>query len=393
MKPYAGKAEDESSPRWPILLFYAGTFLFWAGLYVYVPTLAPYTEFLGGSLSLIGLVVGAYGLTQALFRIPVGVWSDRKGRRKPVMLVGLLLVSLSGLGLALSPNVWCLILSRGMAGLAASSWVVMSVFFASYFPDRQATRAMGLISFCTGVSQMVSIYSGGWIAEAYGWIPPFYVGAGLGAVGACFMAALPERSSQRPRTASLGQILTVGRAPLLLVLSAIAALRQYATFATMYGFIPLYAVRLEASKEQLGLLTLVGVVSRTIATLLSGSFVAERVGYGRTVGVGLLLSAASIGGIPLIHTFTKLCLAQALNGIGAGLAWPVMMGLVIRTVPPEDRATAMGFFQAIYAIGMFGGPAMAGIVGDWLGLAGVFLSTGLVCGIAGLLAFLKIPAE
>ena len=39
----------------------------------------------------------------------------------------------------------------------------------------------------------------------------------------------------------------------------------------------------------------------------------------------------------------------------------------------------MGIYQAVYALGMFGGPALGGMLGDWIGLSGVFLSTGLIC--------------
>ncbi len=66
------------------------TFLFWTSLYVYVPILAPYGRHLGGSMTVIGLIISSYGLMQLLFRIPLGVWSDRIGRRKPFLAAGLL---------------------------------------------------------------------------------------------------------------------------------------------------------------------------------------------------------------------------------------------------------------------------------------------------------------
>lgn len=53
-----------------IYLFCAVTALFWFAMYTYVPILAPYVEHLGGSLSMAGLVVGAYGVTQMVIRIP-----------------------------------------------------------------------------------------------------------------------------------------------------------------------------------------------------------------------------------------------------------------------------------------------------------------------------------
>ena len=65
--------------------------------------------------------------------------------------------------------------------------------------------------------------------------------------------------------------------------------------------------------------------------------------------------------------------------LGRGLTQPMLMTLAVQSIPPEERGTAMGIYQAVYALGMFGGPALGGMLGDWIGLSGVFLSTGLIC--------------
>ena len=95
------------------------TFFFWASLYVYVPILAVYAQSLGASLSMVGLVVGAYGISQLLLRIPLGIQSDRHGRRLPYVAVALLVAAAGALGLALAPDPWTLFLARGLTGVAA----------------------------------------------------------------------------------------------------------------------------------------------------------------------------------------------------------------------------------------------------------------------------------
>ena len=56
-------------------LFVLITVIYWFSLYVYMPILTPYVEGLGASLSMVGLVVGSYGFTQMLIRIPLGIYS------------------------------------------------------------------------------------------------------------------------------------------------------------------------------------------------------------------------------------------------------------------------------------------------------------------------------
>ena len=68
-----------------------------------------------------------------------------------------------------------------------------------------------------------------------------------------------------------------------------------------------------------------------------------------------------------------------------GTVYPVLMGLSIRYVDDSERTTAMGLHQAIYAIGMFGGPAASGVIANALGIRPMFLLTAVVCLGLGLL--------
>src|SRR5450756_652018 len=107
--------------------------LYWSSMYVYVPTLSVYAENLGASLSLVGMIVAAYGFPQLIVRIPLGIWSDRIGLRKPFILAGVATSALAGLGLALSADPAWLVVWRGMSGVGGSAFVVFTVLFSSYF--------------------------------------------------------------------------------------------------------------------------------------------------------------------------------------------------------------------------------------------------------------------
>ncbi len=196
---------------------------------------------------MVGLVVSSYGLTQLLFRFPIGIWSDNTGRRKPYVLSGFVLAFLSCIGLALSPNAHWLLVFRGLSGVAASMWVVKTVLYSSYFRDVQSTRAMSLITFCSGSAQMISTYIGGRLAESYGWLSPFYVGAGLSAMGGLIMLPISEDPIVFKNYFSLKRLLSVASRRRLLLVSSITALSQFSVFITTYCFLPLYAVDIGAT--------------------------------------------------------------------------------------------------------------------------------------------------
>ena len=101
-------------------LLAATTFLFWASLYVYVPILPVYAASLGASMGMVGLVVGAYGISQLLLRIPLGIQSDRHGRRVPYIALSLIAAGAGALWLALAPGPWSLFFARGLTGVGAA---------------------------------------------------------------------------------------------------------------------------------------------------------------------------------------------------------------------------------------------------------------------------------
>lgn len=84
-------------------------------------------------------------------------------------------------------------------------------------------------------------------------------------------------------------------------------------------------------------------------------------------------------------------MARPVHGINTGLVSPVLMGSALLAVPEGKRGAAMGFFQAIYAIGMVAGPAVSGVFADRMGLVGTFYITGLFALATMLAAALLLP--
>jgi MFS family permease len=377
-------------------LFPVGTIFFWLSLYVYVPTLSPYAEHLSKSFTIVGLVVGSYGFTQLIFRFPIGVWSDKIGRRKPFVISGFILSFASCIGLALSPNAWFLLIFRALSGVSASMWVVFTVFYSGYFKDTQTARSMSQITFCVGFAQMVGTYSGGKIADVYGWIAPFYVGAGLAVLGLLIMLPVAEKVNERAFAFSLRKLVEIASRKRLLTVSIIIAFSQFAMFVTTFGFLPIYVTSVDyigASKSDLGVLMFLVLLCQTISMYLAGTMVVPRIGYKATAGIAYIVIACASIITPYLHSLKSLFFIQSVGALGRGLAYPIMMGLAIQGLPQEEKATAMGFFQAVYAIGMFLGPALGGRIGDIFGLRSVFICAGIVYFIAASLSIIMLPKK
>ena len=365
----------------PVVLFCVGTFLFWASLYVYVPVLSVYARSMGASLTLVGLVVGMYGATQLVTRIPIGFFSDVVGRRKPFILAGLLAAGLGCLGLAWSPSAWFLVASRGVLGLGAAMWVAFSVFFAGYFALNRTAQAMSVITFVNGAAQALAGLVGGYLSQQFGTVSTFYVGAALAAMG--LAAMLPVRETVQPRRAEMSakRLVAIAGTPTLIVAGGVSMVNTYANFTTTLSFTPIYARGLGATDSELGLLATVAVVAFTLASLF-GAGVADRIGDRGVIVLGMLLAGAGAAAIPLTHDFVALAGTQVMAGLGRGICNPTLMSLSIRSLPAHERASGMGVYQAVYSIGMFFGPPLGGAVADALGLPSVFLLTAGFCALA-----------
>ena len=195
----------ENARRTHIYAFYAATTLFWL-LCTPMFQLAPYVEHIGGSLSMAGLVVGSYGFTQMLVRIPIGFASDRLGRRKPFVILGLCLAAASSLGLGIATGPTAALIFRGTAGLAAGTWVAFSVLFASYLPPDQTARSMGLLMFFTTMGQTLATTIGGVLVDLLGWKAPFFVGAAAGFLSLLLTGAVAESPAASARSIDLADL-------------------------------------------------------------------------------------------------------------------------------------------------------------------------------------------
>ena len=207
------------------IIFLIVTALYWLSLYVYVPILAPYAEHQGGALDLVGLVIASYGVAQLLLRLPLGLVSDRFGRRRPFLALGFLASALAGVGFAYAPSPWYLVGARFVAGISACAWVAFTVLFASYYPRGQTTRAMGYITFCNTLSVMAATAVGGRIADLYGWTAPFWVSVAISLVGLVAVAFVYEPKAERPKLQPFfGRLRSVVGYRELVLASTVAAL-------------------------------------------------------------------------------------------------------------------------------------------------------------------------
>ncbi|OLO26876.1 MFS transporter [Alkalihalophilus pseudofirmus] len=361
------------------VIFVLITVMYWFTIYSYVPILTAYLDFLGATYMFIGIVVGSYGLLQMVIRLPLGIYSDVIKRRRPFIILGIAIGSMSCFGFILTDQLGWILLFRALAGVSAATWVAFTVLYASYFSKDDITKAMGWISVTMVLGQLLSMIFSGIIVEWYGWMFPFWIGGIAGIIGIILCFWLKEEKEETFREPiQVKDLLGIIKEPLLIKVTVLSVCAYAIIFITIFGFTPNYALELGASTVGLSYLVILFVVPHAFAAIMVGKWITPRLGKWQTLLIGFLGSALFTVTIPLVSSFHVLLITQAFNGFALGLVMPLLLGMSIESVDDQKRATAMGFYQAVYAVGMFVGPFVAGILNTIFDLAAGFYFGGLV---------------
>jgi MFS family permease len=374
---------DTSANRRLRILYIAAVACYWSALYFYVPTLSVYVESKTTRLALVGVVLSMYGLWQAVVRLPLGIIADWVGRRKPFIIGGFVLAGLGALTMGLAGDVRGLILGRALTGFAAGAWVLLVVGFSALFPPEEAVRASAILSAVSGISRMVVTSLTGTLNAIGGTSLPFFVSVGAAGLAVLVMLLIKEtnRAVNAPSFRQIGELIT--RRDVLLP-PILGMVLQYAIWSSTFGFTMNLASDLGASDVLLSVLTSLNVALVTLGNVATTALV-KKIGSRWMVGLGFLFVGLGLGALALADSLVLVFAGQVLMGLASGVGYPVLMGLTIRYVDDSQRATAMGLYQAVYAIGMFSGPWLSGILADRVGLQPMFGVVGGVCLVAGLI--------
>lgn len=347
------------------------------GLFLILPVFTLYGSDLDGATpALIGLAIGAYGLTQAVLQVPFGMLSDRIGRR-PVIVFGLLLFALGSVVAAQAESVQTVILGRALQGCGAIAAAVMALA-ADLTRDTQRTKAMALIGISVGAAFLVAMVAGPGIAAASGLAGVFWVTAALALVAMALLFFLVPAGGEkafRPEVnARAGGLPIVLRHPDLLRLD-LGVLVLHLVLTASFVVLPVvlesrlgiprgdhwlvYVPVLILSVAGMALIIMIGERRQILHRLLAG--------VAALVIVADLIMAGFSGWLP------ALVVALWLFFVGFNTLEASLPSLLTRFAPEGLRGTALGVYATAQFLGAFLGGALGGLVYGRFGVEGVFI--------------------
>ncbi len=161
------------------------------GLFSLLPVLSLYaTDLENATPMLVGLAVGAYGLTQAGLQVPLGALSDRIGRL-PVILLGLGIFAAGSVLAAMSDSIYGIIAGRFIQGAGAISATLTALITDATRPEVR-TRSMAVFGIGIGMSFMLAMVAGPLLAANFGVRSLFWIAAGIAVLAGMILKLLPD---------------------------------------------------------------------------------------------------------------------------------------------------------------------------------------------------------
>ncbi|MBI1396646.1 MAG: MFS transporter [Betaproteobacteria bacterium] len=350
------------------------------GMFVILPIFALYADHLpgGDDHTLVGIALGAYGLTQAILQIPFGWLSDRWGRKRTIYM-GLAIFAVGSFVAAEAVTIHGVILGRVIQGAGAISAAVIALT-ADLTRDEVRTKAMAIIGITIGVTFGASMVAGPVLSHWIG-VPGIFALTGVLALAATGMVrfaipdppgTVPAANAERPR---FSQVL---RDRHLLRLNA-GIFFLHATLMAIFVVVPflLRDAGMPAGQQWKIYLPVMVLAFLLMVPLVvysekrqkqKGAFVASVLVLGCALLLLAVFGSSLIGlGLGLLVFF------QAFNFLEASLP-----SLISRTAPAEAKGTAVGVYSSVQFLGTFAGATGGGWLSQHFGSVAVFAFCGVL---------------
>jgi predicted MFS family arabinose efflux permease len=351
------------------------------GLFMVLPVLALATaDYPDFTPLMLGMTLGAYGLTQAILQIPLGLLSDRIGRH-PVIIGGLLMFIAGSVVAALADTMAGLVFGRALQGTGAIASTLMALV-ADLTVEQNRSKAMAAIGGSIGFSFMLAMMLGPVLTANFGLSGVFWATALLGVIGV-FVAffLIPKAASMRRNRESMAdtrQMKGLLREPNLMRLNFGIFALHFALMAAFVAIPTMLSNELGINESNLPWVYL-GLLGGGFFVMLPLMILAEKFGYQKLifiVSVAIMALATAVLSGQRGPSLTPLMLLIFFAGFN--LLEATLPSWLSKMCPVGNRGTAMGIYSTSQFFGAFAG----GLAGGWslheFGVDGLFVTITLI---------------
>lgn len=343
------------------IIFLIIVVLFWFAQYVYIPYQTTYLTAIGTAGNMVGIVVGAYGISQLILRLPVGICADRIGRHKPFIIMGAASSGAASLFRVFLCNGYGFMIANLLSGFASAMWISFMVFYTGKFRAERQQKATSRIVMFNNLGMLSGFIVSALCYSEFGMKKLCLLSVLAGAT-AFFLAFFLKEERAQKGIFTVWELLQVCGGRRLLMFSLIALIQQGIQLTTTMSFTNQILKNYGASDGLLGISSIIYMISAVAFSAIASSWLCERKGPAFWIPAVLVVIAVYCIFIPIAVYIPVILVLQVLPGMATGILFSYATSEAMQGIPSEQKSTAMGFFQAVYAVGMTTFPVFTGSI-------------------------------
>lgn len=347
------------------------------GLFMVLPVFSIAAASIPGSdAALIGMAIGAYGLTQACLQIPFGTLSDRIGR-KPIIALGLALFAFGSCVAAMAHTMPLLIFGRALQGAGAIGSTCLALV-ADLTRDESRTKSMAVIGMTIGLSFCLAIVLGPLVYAHFQLSGIFWLTALLGLAAMLMLFTLipnPPQDNGQARGATRSDYKAVFTDSELLRMN-FSIFTQHAILTLVFLALPIvFARQLHFSAHHQTLFYLC-VIALSFVAMLPLVIIGEvkRKLKGVFLFSVLAIAASQAMAMQLNPTLSHMAVILFVFFTAFTLLESILPSLVSKIAPLSLKGTAMGIYSTSQYLGIFAGGVAGGTILHHYGTHGLFFT-------------------
>ncbi|MDF2569511.1 MAG: major facilitator superfamily 1 [Sporomusa sp.] len=366
-----------------------------------IPFLPLYLLDIGASPDTVNMWSGlVFSITFFVAAVMAPYWgrcADKNGRRRMVMRAGFSLAVVYFLG-AFVRNPVDLLIVRLLQGFANGFVPAAMAIVASSTPKDKLGFSLGFMQTTLLIGGILGPLLGGTLSHIFGMRLSFVVAAGiifLGTITVGLLVKEPETCSAAPQ-GSLLKDLKVALKNRKLVQMLLLLFSVQAVSMILQPLITLYVAQLQGSFE--GVALTAGVVyslaglAGAIAAPLWGRM-GQRQGFFKIMVIAFLGAGVFNLGQFLATDIYQFSLLQFLYGLFVVGVFPAINTIAVSCADADSQGRVFGLTTTANQLGSMVGPLIGGLIGSWIGIKPVFLFTGIVLLLLGILVFFTSTTE
>lgn len=340
--------------------------LFWFAQYIYIPFQTPFLTLCNISSSFIGIVVGAYGISQMLFRMPVGILADTANHHKLFIIIGTFSSGTASIIRIFTLNGTGFLISNLFSGFSSAMWISFMIMYTGFYDDAHQQIGTSRVIMFNNIGILISFITGTLLYDRMGMRFICILSAVSAMTGALLSTRLKANnaaSSMKNKT-NIKEIIKLYKTKSLIVFSLLALIQQGIQMTTTMSFTTGVLKNIGASSAVIGFSSIIYMLSAVASSAFASTKICQRKKTSFWIPLVFVIISTYCIIIPTANSIPVILFAQILPGISTGILYSYLTAEAMKGVPKKMKSTAMGFYQAVYAVGMTVLPIICGNIVD-----------------------------